>query len=83
MLPSPCSRMPSCLRTVLEPPSHPTRYEARIVSSAAREFSRTAAVTLDCVLREGDQFAAEADGDGGELSTMDRRSGSRVYCEMN
>ena len=34
MSPSPRNAMPSCLRTALLPPSHPTRYCARIVETA-------------------------------------------------
>ena len=56
------SLMPSCVRTVLEPPSQPTRYAARSPRCEPSRL-RTGAVTTAVVLRERHELAAVAHRD--------------------
>src|SRR5260221_13248504 len=77
---SPRSLMPSCLRTVLAPPSQPTIYDAPIAPVRFAYF--TCAVTPDSSWVNDSSWQPYRTVTEGSPSAIDFSSGSSVDCEM-
>src|ERR1700752_899033 len=74
--------MPNCLRTVLLPPSQPTRYRVLILvvfPSAYLTSASTPAASCEKLVNSHPKRTSAF----GRLSTADFSSGSGVYCERS